>query len=164
MIREHAQQNPEEIKRGTQITDPDLARQMAEIEKPIRDLSRDPDTSSEVKMMKLQLDQEAERLSTKEEITKEKLLKQPINEILLSSDENTEALYSHLKKWATRSRNTEPLNTVYDLTQLGFSELLHQLGGKYNKELALDVEDWLKTRGLKLKDSSTALDRKNRNL
>src|SRR5690242_11490106 len=90
MAREHYPRLPEEEQLGiNQITDPDRARWSAQIEKPIRDLTRDPKASPDVKALKSVLDKEADRLAADETRIKEELLRQPISVIQLSSTKRT---------------------------------------------------------------------------
>jgi hypothetical protein len=161
MNPENTQRRPKEVERDiNQVSDIDLARDMAETEKPIRDLSRDREAAPEIQKLKPQLDKEAMRLSAKEEVSKEKLLQSPITDIILLNDKDTEDFYRRMNY--ANSMLGHDVETIKDLTELDFWQLQYILTKRY-KQIALEIENWLKERGLKLQTSSKASDRKNRN-
>src|SRR5438046_6025703 len=101
MAKPEYQRLPEEEQRNiNQITDPEVARLVAEVEKPIRDLARDPEADQRISELKPLLDVEANRLATIESQTSEKkLLSQSINVIDLSTPNMTTRLGAALAKY-----------------------------------------------------------------
>jgi hypothetical protein len=83
MTREYPRLPEEEARNINQVTDPKLARLAADIEKPIRDMARDPNTHPKLRKLKPLLDKEAERIAeaevpTKKEFVNEELLRQSV--------------------------------------------------------------------------------------
>ena len=137
MANEQYQRLPEEERRNlNQITYPDLARSLAETEKPIRDLARDQEADQRVKDLKPVLDREADRVATVESQTSEmKLLAQSVNVIELSSPYLTTLFHSQIAR-----RSIETVNDL--ITQMPELNL--------GKKTRAEVRGWLTAHGVTL--------------
>jgi hypothetical protein len=159
MFRENANipRRPGEAKRNiNQVPDKDIARELAEIEKPIKDLARDPKANKAVREIKPILDKEAERLSGKAEgeariFKYEKmrdavadpeyyqgLFRSPISVIELSTNTRT----SHFQRVKSKG-----ITTIEDLTKHSYGDIWATQG--VGEGVADEVDEWLKDRGLK---------------
>ncbi len=141
MNPENTQRRSEEIERRiNQVEDPITAETMAEIEKPIRDLSRNEKTNPEIRKLKPLLDKEAERIAENEIHIKQELLKQPVTIIKLSRTRATNSFYTTAKR--------SNIQTIEDLTKTDIAALSR--GYWMSEKIAKEVEAWLLSHGLSL--------------
>jgi hypothetical protein len=138
MASEQHPRLPEEELRGiNQITNPEEARASADIEKPIRDLARDPRANPDIRRLKPLLDQEAERIAADTSRVKEELLHLPISVIPMSN---------------RNRRIFEDCATKMDIKTIGDLLDLMRAGNYYKVTISqrghLQVQEWLMSHGL----------------